>query len=108
MPLNAAWPSSTTGKETSEAKPISEQLMLHMAATHLPALSQQGQGLSVEGLVACPAPPMSMRLAGVEAIAFVAATGDSTSPMLTRVARINLTTGMRFTACVLSTCASPS
>jgi hypothetical protein len=94
------------GKETSEAKPMSEQFMLHMAATHLPALSQHGQGLSVEELVACP--PSSMRPAGAEAITFAGATGESASPMLTRVARINLMTGMRFTAYVLSTCASPA
>ncbi len=73
---------------------MSEQLMLHMAATHLPALSQQGQGLSVEELVACP--PASMRAARGEIMAFAAATGESTSPMLTSVARSNLMTGMRF------------
>lgn len=106
MPLNAAWPTSAMGMETSEAKPMSEQLMLHMAATHLPALSQQAQGLSVEELVACP--PSSIRPAGAEAIAFAAATGESTSPTLTSMARINLRTGMRFTAYVLSTCASPA
>lgn len=105
MPLNAAWPTKATGKDRSEATPISEQPMLHTATMHLPVLSQQGQALSVEGLVACP--PSSIIPAGAEAIAFAAATGESTSPMLTSVARINLVIGMRFTACVLSTCASP-
>jgi hypothetical protein len=106
MPLNAAWPTRAMGKKTSEAKPMSEQLMLHMAATHLPALSQQGQGLSVEELVACP--PSSIRPAGADAIVFAAATGESTSPMLTSIVRINLVIGMRVTAYVLSTCASPA
>lgn len=55
MPLNAAWPISATGKNTSEAKPVSEQFMLHMAATHLPILSQQGHGLSVDDVLAGPA-----------------------------------------------------
>jgi hypothetical protein len=80
------------GKETSEATPISEQPMLHTATTHLPVLSQQGQALSMEGLVACP--PPSIIPAGAEAIAFAAATGDSTSPTLTSVVRINLVIGI--------------
>lgn len=52
MPLNATWPTSATGNDRSEAKPMSEQLMLHMAATHLPILSQQGHALSVEDVLA--------------------------------------------------------
>lgn len=105
MPLNAAWPINATGKERSEAGPICKQLMVQVAAMHLPVISQHGQALSVEDVAR---PASSMRVAGAEVIAFAAATGASTSPMLTRVATINLMIGMRFTACVLSTCASPS
>jgi hypothetical protein len=77
-----------------------------MAATHVPAMSQQGQALSAEDVVARPA--SFMRGDEVAVIAFAAATGERTSPVLTRAARINLMIGMRFIACVLSTCASPT
>jgi hypothetical protein len=43
-----------------------------------------------------PEPPPSIAVAGIAAIALAAATGDSTSPMLTRVAMNNRVMGMRF------------
>ena len=95
MPLSAAWPISATGKTPSEAGPNCTQLMVQMAMVHLAMLSQQGQALSMEDVVA--GPPASKRAAGIAAMVFAAATGESTSPMLTRVARINLMIDMRFT-----------
>ena len=83
MPLSAAWPISATGKTASEAGPNCTQLIVQMAMVHLPAISQHGQALSMEDVVIVPA--SSMRAAGAAPMAFAAATGESTSPMLTRV-----------------------
>ena len=99
MPLNAAWPTSAAVKLRSEAGASCTQLIVQMAATHLLVRSQQEQVLSDEEFVVASR-PLSIGAAGIEVIALAAATGESTSPMLTRVAMIHLVMCMRFILCL--------
>jgi hypothetical protein len=77
-----------------------------VAATHLLAISQQGQGLSGEEVVVA-GPAASNGAAGIAAMALAAATGDSTSAMLTAAESIDLKIGMRVSpVLVLTPCAA--